>query len=118
MDDSKEKDDFAAYKLIEIKHAVLNNKLESIEFIMIMQVMDYQYFLNHLYEITVRNKDEILLKFLIPFAEYLNRRRILKITNTFKHIKYEFLARLLILANIEEIYKVIVLDYREIPEDI
>ena len=61
MEDPLEKADRSAVRLMEIKNDILYKKGNVIELIMMIQVMKYHDFLDHLYEITVTKKEEKLL---------------------------------------------------------
>ncbi|MBN2038937.1 MAG: cyclic nucleotide-binding domain-containing protein [Spirochaetes bacterium] len=104
-------------QLIEVKNLVLKGKLDPVEFVMIINVLKPDFALDHLYELTIKNKETILLKSMIQFADKLTRRRIVKLMYIFRNESLDYLARFIMLAsNIEETDKLMLLDCREIPE--
>ena len=111
-------DDFIIKKIIEIKMGVLNGEVNPIEFVILIQVLPYQYFLNHLYDLAIKTKNNLLLKQIIPFSTRLTHHQIVKLLYTFRFAPIDNVINLSILApQIGELDKAILLDYREISED-
>jgi len=108
-------DDYAIEKLARIAKGVMYDEVKPVEFIMLVQALPWQYFLNSLYELVIKKRDIDLLKCIIPLADKLTRRRIIKILYIFRNERMDYLARFMMLAgNGQETDFAMILDFREV----
>ncbi|MDY6933890.1 MAG: cyclic nucleotide-binding domain-containing protein [Spirochaetota bacterium] len=114
ISDDRDLDSFCIESVMEIKEGILQGEMESIEFVIIIQVLPHLYFLNHLVDIALATGNIQFLKSLIPFSNKLSACELKKIFHVYRDAEINYLINLSMLAGkISEADKTILLDYRK-----
>ena len=107
-------DSYCIEKIIEIKNGILEGKLEAIEFIILIQVLSYQYFLGHLVELALKIRDRQFLRSLIPYSNKLQVGKSRRLLYAYKDAPISYLINFSARSeSLQEIDKAILLDHRE-----